>query len=338
MALQTFQNALGQVRGDKLPHLLLGNGFSRACRDDIFSYDSLFDRADFRGLPRARQAFEALDTTDFEVVMNALKKAAALMPIYSSLGAAAEQQMRADAEALKDVLVRAIADNHPEHPNEIPNDEYARCRAFLSNFDRWFTVNYDLLLYWTVMRSELDPPLRSDDGFRTPEDGAAEYVSWEPENTDHQNMYYLHGALHIFDSKTKVQKYTWANTGVRLIVQIRDALDRGLYPLFVAEGESVKKVERIRHSDFLDKTYRSILRIGGAMFIHGHSLAPNDDHILRGIAKSKVKQLFVGIFGDEASDANRQIVARAEALRLRRRRGATLEVQFYDSGSVRVWR
>ena len=30
MALQSFQKALGQVKGGKPPHLLLGNGFSRA--------------------------------------------------------------------------------------------------------------------------------------------------------------------------------------------------------------------------------------------------------------------------------------------------------------------
>jgi hypothetical protein len=51
MAPMTFERACKAVRGSKPPHLLLGNGFSRACRDDIFSYDSLFDRADFQEIP-----------------------------------------------------------------------------------------------------------------------------------------------------------------------------------------------------------------------------------------------------------------------------------------------
>ena len=133
----------------------------------------------------------------------------------------------------------------------------------------------------------------------------AEYVTWEPENTYQQNVYYLHGALHIFDAGVEIQKYTWINTGIRLIEQVRTALQQNLYPLFVAEGASSQKLARIRHSDFLSKAQRSMLGLGGALFTYGHSLAANDSHILRLIVKSKVKQLFVGIYGaDFTSETN----------------------------------
>jgi hypothetical protein len=140
-----------------------------------------------------------------------------------------------------------------------------------------------------------------------------------------------------------VQKYTWAGTGVRLIEQIRDALDKGLYPLFVAEGESRQKYARIRHSDFLDKTYRSMLRLGsskngGALFVYGHSLAANDEHILRGIVKSSINQLFVGIYGDPDSPDNKRIVKRAQQMATDKKKGLKLEVDFYDSSSVTVWK
>jgi Domain of unknown function (DUF4917) len=80
MALLTFERALASVQGGKTPHVLLGNGFSRACRDDIFSYESLFNRADFDEIPLAKKAFHALDTTDFEVVMDALQRPRSLCP------------------------------------------------------------------------------------------------------------------------------------------------------------------------------------------------------------------------------------------------------------------
>lgn len=342
MELLTFEKALGQVRGKK-PHLLLGNGFSRACRDDIFSYESLFDRADFDDIPFAKASFAALDTTDFEVVMNALQRAAQLVGVYEQKNALLAEQLARDAEKLKDVLVEAIAENHPDHPFVIPAEEYGRCKAFLSHFDRKFTVNYDLLLYWAVMQSEIEPQVSSDDAFRRSESGEGEYVSWEPENTDYQKLYYLHGALHIFDSQIEVQKYTWAGTGLRLIDQIRDALDRGLYPLFVAEGETQQKYARIRHSDFLDKAYRSLMRLGakktgGSMFVYGHSLAANDEHILRGIVKSCIDQLFVSIYGDPEMVENKRIIKRARQMAADRNKGPKLEVDFYDSSSVIVWR
>ena len=47
-----FNTAVARAHHDGHVHALLGNGFSRACRDDIFSYGALFDRADFEGLAR----------------------------------------------------------------------------------------------------------------------------------------------------------------------------------------------------------------------------------------------------------------------------------------------
>jgi hypothetical protein len=241
MALLSFEKALASVEG-KAPHLLLGNGFSRACKDDIFSYESLFNRADFGEIPLAKKAFEALDTTDFEVVMSALQKAAQLVSVYAEDNPDLANVLGKDAEHLKDVLVRAIAENHPEHPFQIEKEQYANCKKFLSRFDRKFTVNYDLLLYWTMMQSEIEPHIPCDDGFRKPESGEAQYVSWEPENTHYQNMYFLHGALHIFDSQSEIQKYTWSGTGVRLIEQVRDALDKGLLSTVRRRGREQAEV------------------------------------------------------------------------------------------------
>jgi hypothetical protein len=324
MALPAFEKALASAPEGKKPHLLLGNGFSRAWRDDIFSYESLFTRADFGDIPLAELAFAALDTTDFEVVMDALQKAAQLISVYASEHPQLAEQLAHDAEKLKDVLVQAIAENHPDHPFEIEKEQYAKCKQFLSNFEKIFTVNYDLL-------------------FRKPDSGEPQYVSWEPENTRYQTIYYLHGALHIFDSQTEVKKFTWAGTGIRLIEQVRSALDQGMYPLFVAEGESRQKYTRIRHSDFLDKTYRSLLscgssKTGGCMFIYGHSLAANDEHILRGIVKSCINRLYVGIYGDPDSDDNKRIMKRAQQMSSDRKKGLKLEIEFYDSGTASIWK
>ena len=83
-SLPTFATVLESVPDGTTPHLLLGNGFSRACRDDVFNYGALFERADFNSLsPLAREAFGILSTTDFEVVMRALKSAAQLLRAYA---------------------------------------------------------------------------------------------------------------------------------------------------------------------------------------------------------------------------------------------------------------
>ena len=182
-------------------------------------------------------------------------------------------------------------------PSGVSPTAYSACRTFLAHFGTIYTLNYDLLLYWTLMQDELTPAITGDDGFRTPESGPATYVTWEVENSDQQNVFYLHGALHIFDAGAELKKYTWVNTGVRLIDQVRDALKDDLYPLIVAEGESAQKKSKIMHSNYLSRGYRSLPKVTGALFVYGHSLADNDEHILR-LVEGKVKQVFISLYGD----------------------------------------
>jgi hypothetical protein len=69
---------------DKRRHLLLGNGFSIACRPDLFRYEQLFDRAHFLKLERARKAFDLLSTTNFEAVIRALRNFTLLARLYGT--------------------------------------------------------------------------------------------------------------------------------------------------------------------------------------------------------------------------------------------------------------
>lgn len=333
----TFDQALARHESGRL-HVLLGNGFSRAWRDDIFAYDALFDRADFASLsPSAQRAFATLATTDFEVVMRALRHASSLVQLYDPPSSALADQLRSDAVGLREVLVKAIAGSHPDRPHDISADAYARCKRFLAHFGTIYTVNYDLLLYWALMQEDIEPYVPCDDGFRTPEEGPQEYVSWDPWKSFSQNVHYLHGALHIFDSGLEIQKYTWSNTSVALVDQIRDALATNKYPLFVAEGESSQKLKHIKHSDFLSRAHKSFANIGGTLVVYGHSFAENDEHILRRLDGSKVRLLLVGVHGDPESDANVMIRERSQALAAARPAERALEVVYFQTDSVEVW-
>ncbi len=336
LKLLTFEEAL--KKAEKPPHVLVGNGFSIACRADIFQYGKLFDRADFKNLDdTARAAFSALETTDFEVVMRALRQAAKLAEVYAKDHPDLAERLGRDADGLREVLASTIASSHPDRPADIKPDQYSACRTFLSNFKSIYTLNYDLLLYWALMQSEVVPQIGGDDGFRQPEGGPEDYVTWEVDRTDAQSIHYLHGALHIFDAGAEVQKYTWCNTGLALIDQIRAALAANKYPLFVAEGSANEKLERIQHSGFLNRSYRSFAKISGPLFIFGHSLAENDEHILHLIDRGKMNPLFVGLFGDPAGESNRRIIERAERFSAARtsRRAAT--VHFFDVETAEVW-
>lgn len=298
----------------------------------------MFDRANFSSLsPGARKAFDLLKTQDFEKVIEALRDTRKVLKAYPGDFSKFRKTLKADADGLREVLVQTIASNHPSSPMDLEESEYKACRAFLSSFNNVYSLNYDLLLYWVQMHTKEGERPDSDDGFREPEDEfEADYVTWESHQTHDQNTWYLHGALHVFDTGSEVQKYTWSRTGIRLVEQIRDALSKDFYPLFVAEGTNKEKIARIRHSDFLSKAYRSFTEIGGALFVFGHSLAKNDEHYLKRIEQGKVQHLFVGIHGDPDSPLNKSIIKKANEMPNKRKRNTKLLVSFYNSETVNV--
>ena len=337
ITLYSFDEVL--TKTGKGGHLLLGNGFSRSLRDDIFSYNALFESADFSALSAsAKDAFGLLKTTDFETVMRSLRSAATLLETYLPGDAELRVRLRTDADGLRELLASTIAKNHPDMPLDVNSSHFESCRVFLSNFKDIYTLNYDLLLYWTLMHKDGSAvDVKCDDGFRTPEDGPCEYVTWEVENTNHQNVYFLHGALHIFDAGSSLKKFTWVNTGVRLIEQIRAALLVNMYPLIVAEGTSEQKMERINHSNFLSRAYRSFANIKGTVIVFGHSMSESDEHILKLLQNGKVTNLWVGIYGDTGSPANKKVIDRALLIATARSKRPALEVGFFDAGSAKVW-
>ncbi len=355
MELRTFDEAIEHSARFKKRHLLLGNGFSIACRQDIFTYGSLFEQADFSSTPRLPGVFQKLATTDFEHVIKALEDASRIAPLYSTLrdSTSGASQMAEDAKALKNILIETVGDNHPKIPNEIADEQFSACRKFLAYFlgdqnkdGKVYTLSYDLLLYWTLMHEDAEPNysnrLAANDGFGRDEDTEAEYVNWMGETgAREQRVHYLHGALHLFDSGPELQKYTWVNTGKPLLEQAREAMEADKYPLFVAEGKSDQKLARIKHSAYLHHSYKSfsaqMAQRSDVLFIFGHSLADNDLHVLKKIARGKIGHLYVGLYGDVNSKENRQIRRAAKRLCQTRQQNYWLEVDFFDAASARVW-
>jgi hypothetical protein len=339
MELIGFDEALEHAAesGPK-PHLLLGNGFSIACRPDCFTYGALLDEANFAPASTDVKAiFDVLGTVDFEKVIEALRFAAAIVDHYGG-GHDLHQRLGSDANVVKEALARVLGAKHPDNVFEISTDEYAACRAFLAPFNKIYTTNYDMLLYWTLMQ-EMDPYVERNDGFGNPDDEFAPYVVWQPyEVTGTQRVHFLHGGLHLYDRGDELVKVTYSRTQVPIVDQIRAALDEGRFPLVVTEGTSAEKRGAILHHAYLTHAIRSLSSIQGSLFVYGLSLTPNDEHILRRIEKGKLSNLYISIYGDSESTTNKMIEGRAEALAATRTARQPLHVHFFDAESAHVWR
>ncbi|MCP9480334.1 DUF4917 family protein [Shimia sp. CNT1-13L.2] len=353
MGILTFQQALDHSSEYKKRHLLLGNGFSIACKPEIFSYGSLFNNADFSANPNLPKVFDALGTTDFEVAIRALENASAISGIYVSDSHDPSADMLRDAQALKEILISTVTRNHPDGPFDVEEEQFLNCRNFLSNFigpeinGHVYTLNYDLLLYWTLMHSEFSDgskvELRTVDGFGDDDPSHKEdYVTWQGEGSRmHSNVFFLHGALHLFDGGRELQKFTWIRKDERLKEQSWEAMNSGRLPLFVAEGTTSQKATKIQHHAYLFqclKSFRACVdTIKTCIFVHGHSLADNDGHIFREIARGRCQRIYVSLHGNPSSEPNREIMAKAQALAAARSSGYTLNAHFYDAESAHVW-
>ena len=349
----SFADAIAHSERYRKRHLLLGNGFSIGCRADIFHYASLYGKADFSAAPEVQSVFDAYDTQDFEIVIRALESAAKILSLYVPQSEAGKAKMLEHAALLKEILVTTVSGNHPNLPSEIRDDEFWACRKFLRNFlsgekkGHVFTLNYDLLLYWSVMHDDNPfedvPDLSKNDSFGNDEDEPdADYVVWQGETAAHSaNIHYLHGALHLFDAGSELQKYTWVRKGAPLVDQSREALAQNKFPLFVAEGTSRQKKAKIRHNAYLYQCFKVLTanaNIGThCFFVFGHSLADSDDHILRRLGKGSFKTLYVSLYGDPNGEANKNIISRANALAAMRHERKPLEVIFFDAASANVW-
>ena len=360
----TFQDAIAESATCAKRHLLLGNGFSIACKNDIFTYGSIFEGADFSSNQAIKTVFEILGTKDFERVIRSLDEGSRLLQVYGppKVRAAISTRMQNDARSLKNIFIESLVRNHPKHPSDIDPIRFRSCRKFLEYFlgtdnkgGKVYTLNYDLLLYWTLMQDELlsggNITLATDDGFGREEleflgdwdtDWNDRLIVWKGESSAaFQRVHYLHGALHLFDTGAELKKNTWSDTGVPLRKQAEIAIEHDMFPLFVAEGESEEKLDKIKHSAYLYHSYKSFSRqmeqARDALFVFGHSMADNDGHILRKISGGRISNIYVSVFGDLNDKHNVEMIANANRLKSERLSSYPLGIKFFDAESSQVW-
>ena len=333
MTCISFEEALkqaGAVSSQNRPTLLLGNGFSIAYDADIFSYKALFTSVDWSNAGRVHRVFEELKTWDFELAIRHLEIAAGIAAIYE-LGDSVVETLRDDADFLKDALIRAIQETHPAHIFSVDPNRLKTTAEFLRNFERLFSLNYDLLLYWTLVQPDTGLSGSFKDGFRNVEN----ILEWA--DFPNQGVLYLHGALHLFQENGRLEKIKYSPTpGGRLIEQIADRIANGHAPLFVCEGSNQQKLSHIHSSKYLRYCFKAFQNTNGVLFIYGHSLSDGDQHILDAISQSNISHLFISLYGDPDSPHNQSIRRKAESIQLTRSY-PKLTIEFYAAQSALIW-
>lgn len=324
--MQSYKDAIDQLTDIEKPSILIANGFSQAWDASIFNYSNILNAASFGKRDKEiKGLFDLSETYDFETIMNQLVSAQIVLESYGG-DPALIQLIKDDQEVLKEALVTAIAKTHPSVPYQVTDSQYVTVRNFLSTFKNIFSLNYDLLLYWAINKFDLEPnSYRVDDGFRWP-------TSWQATDTK-QNLFFLHGGLHIYDDGMIIRKHSYSDDGFTIIDQVRSNLNNQKFPLFVSEPTNSKKKSKIERNPYLNMAFSKLGELKGTLFIHGHSMDENDKHIFDKITASGVNKVYISIFGNEFSDANKKSKANALAYI----QTQNISVDFYQAETAPVW-
>jgi hypothetical protein len=318
--LQSYQDVVKSLndKGRK-KHLLFGNGFSMAYDRNIFSYNALSNFIEKTGDPLIKDLFQRLNTKNFELIMQQLENFCEVATIFSD-DKSLVPKIRSAIDKLKDSLIEAVKELHPEHVFKVSEEKSQACIQFLQEFlnkdGLVFSTNYDLLLYWVLMRNGAKNAI---DGFgRNLETDLDDENYVEPENLEYselrwgkykeeQTIYYLHGTLPIFDAGVSIVKAEY-DTEHFLLENVKERIDRKEYPIFVTAGNGKEKLTHIMHNKYLSFCFEKLCNIEGSLITFGFNFGEYDTHIIDAIniaAKmgkkmpDKLWSLYIGVYSED---------------------------------------
>lgn len=341
MDVITFDDvSASMAKNPKRPFsLLLGNGFSMSYDAEIFSYNALHGFVDRLDDDLLKALFRVVDTHDFEQVMQQLDTFAALGDVLG-IDDALRGRIDAARAVLKKGLIDAVRALHPEHVFKIPEHKCDACVAFLRRFldtnGSLFTTNYDLLLYWVLMRGELG----GIDGFGRDRENPDEIVAAEDQqyselrwgrNAAGQNVHYLHGALPLFDTGVEIVKEEYGEG--YLLEQITKRIEAEDYPVFVTAGDGHQKLTHIRHNPYLQHSYEALAGVKGSIVSFGFNFGPQDSHIIAALARAakqpkpdRLWSIYIGVYSDADAERVAEITPQLKC-----------KVHLFDSKTAGVW-
>lgn len=284
---------------EELPNLLFGNGLGRTYWEG-FSYKSLLELFGDRPVGRylcTRDLFTKLNTENFEEVLRAIYHAYQVSIDNES----ATKTLYIDVQ---NALISSVNEVHPNYI-DVPTEHIREC---MSKYKSIFTTNYDLLPYWAVL------------------DGGQDYFVdyfWGDSEFDLYNssvykpkipIHFLHGALHLRSEKI-------SNTR-KVAITLESGLDGALeldfnntFPLFISEGKSQIKMNRIRSNSYLSFCYRNLRESNGGLVVFGHDLNEEyDGHIVSAIKASTNSTVAISVFSGLGEPSKKMFVDRINAL------------------------
>lgn len=337
---------------NKTSNLLLGNGFSCAYNNEIFNYKYLNEFIKKDADEVTQKILSAIKDTNIENTMLQIENFQTIANILLESHEIKDEVIDTAEKAIDNIkqqFLAAIKDLHPDNASTLYNTKAKSCFQFINKViigekGNIFSTNYDLLLYWVLMRNSKDNDNKFCDGFGRYEYDPKELV-WGP-NKDEQNIFYLHGALHLFNDAFDITKLKSTRNNP-IIKQVTANIETDKYPIMVSSGTKEGKVKQITSSSYLKHCYDALSHIEDNLVIFGFSFGDNDDHITEAIANAivngKLHNVYIGVFSDDDiphfDNVKKKIDDYVSQKAKHRTPTPTLKysIEFYNSQDVHIW-
>lgn len=326
----SFDEAIAATTEDR--DILLGNGFSRAL-DACYSYQDIFSAAQFDaqydGIVRA--IFAQLKTVDFEEVAGSISRAAKICKII--LDDVDFSQVEFVSRLVQAALQTSLVDNHIPSCSDVLEEKILFCREWLRSFKCIFSLNFDLLLYWVAAKSAQNE--RHDDQVRDGfghSDTHPGLIAHPSSFTPRQNLFYLHGAMHLMAVQSGTQKLRYSIREGLIRDQAARHMTNGKFPLVVVGGSADQKLATIESYPYLKHCFDAMGNKNSTLFVFGFSPKELDRHIITKLSQSKnISKIYWGVFCDD--DVPLAIAARNSV----RDANPVCDFVLFDSSSTHPW-
>jgi len=199
----------------------------------------------------------------------------------------------------------------------------------LTSFRKVFTTCYDLIPYWSVFNTI--PKGKQRDFFWTgcqfnPRDVTLHYPSQVTA------FYYMHGALHLKTNLAgETHKILGASSGLPEIDSYEFRKLSTELPLFITEGTSEYKKNKIESNSYLNFCYTEFSKIKNGLVVIGQGLDPDyDQHLVDAIVDNeKLDHVALSIYSGLKDKQKESIKKFFEAQLFRK--NPQLEIFFFES-------
>jgi hypothetical protein len=373
---------------DNQVNILLGNGFNIALQNILptlvvqLDYDSIFSNVRNNNNLTVSLA-EFLDQKnidskhkikDIEKLLRILQYSIAYLKFdngvyFEQSNNDFERTLKNDFEVLKKITIEALTDKklHPGYAEIFDNQLLTDfnyldlCKGNLKKFNRIYSLNYDLILYWLINHGEGENKLTNHlkDGFcrkdmhielNSDSDLELHLIPFSGTNNNRTTIHFLHGALHLLDRENESFKI-FRGKAVLKLQELRDNLlnkYKEYNNLIVFDSTSSRKLDSIYSNSYLTKVYDKLTSMHGILIIYGCKMTlseeDNDEHLWRKILNSNIKSLYIGRSPEDLGKdhlENSDLVAEAEKYRkhlFKIKDRGKLNIYCFNQNNHNIWK